>query len=80
MKELEKKVEQVKANKEWRLEYMTLLMREEKIREEAREEAREEGIKGTVSILKELNIPSQTILVKIQEKYNLNQEESKKYL
>ena len=67
---------------------MTLLMREEEIREEAREEGillgrkegREEGIYGMVSVLRELNIPSQTILVKIQEKYNLSPEESKKYL
>ena len=58
VKELEKKVEQVKANKEWRLEYMTLLMREEEIREEARkegillgrEEEREEGIHGMVNV------------------------------
>ena len=40
----------------------------------------EEGIKGTVSILKNLGIPTQTILVKIQEQYNLTPEASKKYL
>lgn len=40
----------------------------------------EEGIKGTVSILKNLGVPTQTILVKIQEQYNLTPEASKKYL
>lgn len=40
----------------------------------------EEGIKGTVSILKKLGISTQTILVKIQEQYNLSPEASKKYL
>lgn len=40
----------------------------------------EEGIKGTVSILKNLGVPAQTILVKIQEQYNLSLEASKKYL
>jgi predicted transposase/invertase (TIGR01784 family) len=88
IKAIEDKVVQVKTNKEWRLEYMTLLMREEEIREEAREEGillgreegRREGIYGMVSVLKELNIPSQMILVKLQEKYNLSPEESKKYL
>lgn len=40
----------------------------------------EEGIKGTVSILKNLGVPTQTILVKIQEQYNLSPEASKKYL
>ena len=84
VKAIEDKVAQVKANKEWRLEYMTLLMREEEIREEGREEGRkegrEEGIRGMVSVLKELNIPLQTILTKIQEQYGLSPEMSKKYL
>jgi len=37
IKAIEDKVVQVKTNKEWRLEYMTLLMREEEIREESSE-------------------------------------------
>lgn len=39
-----------------------------------------EGIKGTVSILKNLGVPTQTILVKLQEQYNLSPEASQKYL
>ena len=84
VREVEDRVAQVKASKEWRLEYVTLLMREQEIWEEAeekgREEGREEGIRGTVNLLKELNIPLQTILVKIQQQYNLSPEASKKYL
>lgn len=80
VKELEDKVTQVKANREWRLEYMTLLMREEEIREETREETRKEGIQKMVSVLKDLGIPSQTILIKLQEEYNLTPEISKQYL
>ena len=38
------------------------------------------GIRGTVSILKNLGIPPQTILQKIQEQYGLSAEASKKYL
>ena len=45
-----------------------------------RKEGREEGIRGSVALLKELNVPLQTILVKIQEQYNLSPEVSKKYL
>lgn len=63
---------------------MTLLMREQEIWEEAeekgREEEREEGIRGLVTVLKELNVPLQTILVKIQQQYNLSPEASQKYL
>lgn len=50
------------------------------IREEGRKEGREEGIRGTVSVLKELEVPVQTILTKIQEKYNLSPETARKYL
>lgn len=88
VKEIEDRVAQIKASEEWRLEYMTLLMREQEIWEEAeekgremgREEGREEGIRGTVTLLKELNIPLQTIRVKIQQQYNLSPETSEKYL
>lgn len=84
VKEIDEKVAQVKESKEWRLEYMTLLMREAEIREEAeekgREEGREEGIRGTVSVLREMDVPAQTILLKIQKQFNLNPETSKKYL
>lgn len=45
-----------------------------------RNEGIEEGIKGTVSILKKLGIPSQVILAKIQEQYDLTPGEAKKYL
>ena len=84
VKEIEDRVAKVKASKEWRLEYVTLLMREQEIWEEAeekgREEEREEGIRGLVTVLKELNVPLQTILVKIQQQYNLSPEASQKYL
>ena len=88
VKEIEDRVAQIKASEEWRLEYMTLLMREQEIWEEAeekgremgREEGREEGIRGTVTLLKELNIPLQTIRVKIQQQYNLSPETSEKYI
>ena len=92
VKEIKDRVAKVKASKEWRLEYVTLLMREQEIWEEAeekgiekgiekgREEEREEGIRGLVTVLKELNVPLQTILVKIQQQYNLSPEASQKYL
>lgn len=84
VRKIESKVEQIKSNKEWRQEYMTLLMREAEIREESREEGRlegrEEGIKGMVLVLKELGVPTQTILSQIQEKFHLSQELARKYL
>lgn len=45
-----------------------------------REEGREEGIMALVSTLKEMNVPVQTILEKVQEKYSLTLDVAKKYV
>ena len=50
------------------------------IKREGIEQGIEQGIRGTVSILKNLGVPPRTILLKIQEEYNLSEEASKKYL
>ncbi len=50
------------------------------IKREGIAEGRAEGIRDTVSILKNLDIPQQIILSKIQEQYHLSPEDSKKYL
>ena len=65
------------------LEYEAKTIKWEGIREgleQGMEQGMEQGIAGTVSILKNLGIPPQTILDKIQEQYNLSPEASKKYL
>lgn len=61
------------------LEYEAKIIKKEGIREGI-EQGIEQGIEGTVSILKNLGVPTQTILVKIQEQYHLTPEASKKYL
>ena len=40
---LEKAVQKAKKHEEWKVEYMTLLMRDNEMREEGRKEGREEG-------------------------------------
>ncbi len=80
VQELDEAVKEAKRNREWRHEYMTLLMRDQINVEKGIEQGIEQGIKGTVSILKNLGVPLQTILVKIQEQYNLSPEAAKKYL
>lgn len=50
------------------------------IKREGIKEGIEQGIEGTVSILKNLGIPPQTIQVMLQEQYHLSPEASKKYL
>lgn len=84
VQELESKVKQVKANKEWRLEYMTLLMREQEIREDAREaalaEARVEEIKSVVDILRTLEIPDEAIIKQLMKKYQLSEDDAEAYV
>ncbi len=73
---LEEAVKAAKKNREWRREYMTLLMRDQ----ENIEKGIEKGIRGMVSALKELNIPDATIMQKIREKFDLSGEEAESYI
>ncbi len=92
VKTIKDKVEQVKSNKEWRLEYMTLYMREQEIREETWEEAwkkseeetrketREKDINILIESLKSFNIPIQAILEQIMERYGLTKDEADSFI
>ncbi len=76
VKKLEEAVKEAKRNREWRHEYMTLLMRDQ----ENVEKGREQGIFGMISALRDLDIPDSTILQKLQEKFLLTKEEAQEYL
>lgn len=80
VEKLEEAVKEAKKNREWRHEYMTLLMRDQENLEKGREQGREQGIFGMVSALRDLNIPDDTILQKLQEKFMLTIEEAMEYL
>lgn len=58
VEKLEEAVQEAKKNREWRHEYMTLLMRDQ----ENVEKGREQGILGMISALRDLNVPDSTIL------------------
>ncbi len=65
------------------LEYEAKTIKREGIKEgieQGIKQGIEQGIAGTISILKNMGIPPQTILAKIQEQYHLSSEASKKYL
>lgn len=73
VRKLEEAVEAAKRNREWRHEYMTLLMRDQ--------ENREQGmIYGAISMCRDLNLSEEMILKKLQEKFQLTVEEAKDYL
>ena len=76
VKKLEEAVKEAKKNREWRHEYMTLLMRDQ----ENMEKGMEKGILGMVSTLKDLEIPDTIIVQKIQEKFRFSKEEAERYV
>ena len=83
VQELEEAVSEARKNREWRHEYMTLLMRDqenlERGREEGREEGRlkerEEGIRKMISALGSFGISREEIKRKLQEEYQLTEQE-----
>ena len=76
VEKLEEAVREAKRNREWRHEYMMLLMRDQA----NEKKGMEKGILGMVSALRDLNIPDDTILQKLQEKFMLTIEEAMEYL
>ena len=82
--ELEEAVKNARKNREWRHEYMTLLMRDQENIEMGMEigkaKGMEIGISGMVSSLRDFNIPDDDILQKIQEKYSLSLEDAEHYM
>ena len=96
VKKLEEAVKKAKKNREWRHEYMTLLMRDQENiekgiqqgreegiqqgREEGIQQEREQGIKLMVESGKELGVDRKRMQAKIAEKYNLDDEQALIYI
>ena len=63
---------------------MTLMMRDleniEKGIKQGRDEGLDTGIRGMVSVLKEMNVSDEEIIKKLKEKFSLDDEKAKKYL
>ena len=73
VKKLEDAVQMARKNREWRREYMTLLMRDQ--------ENREIGIiYGKIAAYRELNISDDEISRKLQDKDHLSKEEAEQYI
>lgn len=73
VKKLEEAVKEAKRNREWRHEYMTLLMRDQENLEKGK-------IYGAISMCRDLNLSEDMILKKMQEKFRLTEEEASEYL
>ncbi len=78
------KVAKIKDNREWRQEYMTLLMREQEIAEEnfrkGIQQGIQQGIIKQIKALKTVNVDENKIIQMIVEDYGITEEEVRKYL
>ena len=77
-------VKQARKNREWRHEYMTLLMRDQENIEKGMEKGMEKGIRkgiyGAISMCRDLGLSDAEILEKLQEKFSLSYEEAVQYM
>lgn len=85
VRKLKEAVNQAKKNREWRHEYMTLLMRDQENIEKGIQQGIEKGIEkgkiyGAVSMCKEFGLSDAEILERLHKKYHLTKEEAKTYI
>ena len=80
VKRVDSEVSRIKRNEEWKVEYMTLLMREREIAWEAKEEEREQGICNLIESYQEIGATPQQTANKISEKYSLSKDDVKEKL
>ena len=74
---LSQEVKRVKENKEWQVEYMTLLMREREKYKEGVADGRAEGeIKGAVETYEELGLSFSEAVNRIAQKFNFSLQEA----
>ncbi|HCT92340.1 MAG TPA: hypothetical protein DF613_13330 [Lachnospiraceae bacterium] len=73
VRKLEEAVKEAKKNREWRHEYMTLLMRDQENIEKGK-------IYGAISVYRDLKLSDMEIAQRLQEKYHLSWEEANEYL
>ena len=80
LREIQKRVNQLKLSEEMGVRYMQAWEEKAYEREEGREEGRIEGRKNLIGILKECHIPDEIIIQKLIERYGLTKEEAQKEL
>ncbi len=80
-KRLELEVQKIKENKEWKVEYMTLLMREREKYREGKLDGKIEGkAAGIIEFALDINYSDEKILSTLQEKLNIDMLQAEEYL
>lgn len=76
VQKLEDAVKKARQNREWRREYMTLLMRDQ----ENMEKGMRKGIYGAIVMCRDFGASDSEIVEKLQEKFHLSHEEAEQYV
>lgn len=80
-KKLAQEIQKIKENQKWKVEYMTLLMREREKYMEGKEEGKEEGkAYGIIEFALDLGYSSERILSTLQKKLHIDTEQAEVYL
>ena len=77
VKKLKHAVEKAKKNREWRHEYMTLLMRDRENRKIGKEIGK---VFGAISAYRDLRLSDEEIIIRLQKKFDLPEEQAKAYM
>lgn len=78
-KRLECEVEMARMHEEWRIEYMTLFMRDEEMREQGREQGIEQGIEAFILDKVEDEVSKEQTVKKLMKRFGLSQEDAEMY-
>lgn len=77
VRKLEEEIREAKKNREWRHEYMTLLMRDQENLQKGIDQGK---IYGAISTFKQLGLSEEVIIKKLHEMFQLTEIESKAYI
>ncbi len=77
VKKLKRAVEKAKKNREWRHEYMTLLMRDRENRKIGKEIGK---VFGAISAYRDLRLSDEEIIIRLQKKFDLTEEQARAYM
>ena len=80
VKKLEDAVKKARQNREWRREYMTLLMRDQENQEKGKEIGMEIGIYEVISTYREVEMSDYDISRRLQQKFHLSKERAEEYM
>ena len=80
VQKLEDAVKKARQNREWRREYMTLLMRDQENQEKGKEIGMEIGIYEVISTYREVEMSDYDISRRLQQKFHLSKERAEEYM